>query len=79
MFLWCNYPVASIVILYQIVDVTDRKTYESQLLNLAHHDELTGLYNRAKLYEMFDCFCWRANEPSSVLLCYLLTWITLSR
>ncbi|RZA04850.1 MAG: PAS domain S-box protein, partial [Moraxellaceae bacterium] len=42
--------------LYQVVDVTDRKTYESQLINLAHHDELTGLYNRVKLYEMFDCF-----------------------
>lgn len=40
--------------LYQIVDVTDRKSYETQLLNLAHHDELTGLYNRAKLYELFE-------------------------
>lgn len=56
--------------LYQVVDVTDRKSYESQLLNLAHHDELTGLYNRAKLYEMFDCFLLtsqRAGQNFAVL------------
>lgn len=56
--------------LYQVVDVTDRKSYESQLLNLAHHDELTGLYNRAKLYEIFDtflCASQRAGQQFAVL------------
>ncbi|MEY4589692.1 MAG: hypothetical protein RL497_1768 [Pseudomonadota bacterium] len=42
--------------LYQVVDVSDRKKYEHQLLNLAHHDALTGLYNRVKLNEMFESF-----------------------
>lgn len=40
--------------LYQVVDVSDRKSYEKQLINLAHHDELTGLYNRTKLLDIFD-------------------------
>ncbi len=56
--------------LYQVVDVTDRKSYESRLLNLAHHDELTGLYNRAKLYEVFDGFLinsQRAGQNFAVL------------
>lgn len=34
--------------LYQYVDLSERKQYETRLLQLAHYDPLTGLTNRAK-------------------------------
>jgi diguanylate cyclase (GGDEF)-like protein/PAS domain S-box-containing protein len=35
----------------QVEDITARKRYERQLRHMAHHDPLTGLYNRARLDE----------------------------
>lgn len=38
----------------QIQDISDRKALEEQLLHLASHDSLTGLYNRAAFGEQLD-------------------------
>jgi diguanylate cyclase (GGDEF)-like protein/PAS domain S-box-containing protein len=35
----------------QVEDVSARKRYESQLRHMAHHDPLTGLFNRSRLDE----------------------------
>ncbi len=40
--------------LLQIHDLSERKRYESQLIQLAHYDTLTGLGNRAKLHKEIE-------------------------
>lgn len=36
------------------IDITERKEYEAQLVNIAHHDQLTGLLNRNLLKEKLE-------------------------
>ncbi len=35
--------------------ITDRKQLEEELLRLAQHDSLTGLYNRRRFEQNFSC------------------------
>lgn len=52
------------------IDITERKEYEAQLVNIAHHDQLTGLMNRNFLKEKFDqtrAYADRHQSPFAVL------------
>jgi len=56
--------------LLQIYDLSERKRYESQLIKLAHYDQLTGLGNRAKLQEEIEFFIQKSRRhpaPFAVL------------
>jgi len=44
------------------VDITERKKHERQLAHRAHHDELTGLPNRALLWDRLDTGLARAQR-----------------
>lgn len=57
-YIWCLVSVSvlanvddSFCYLYQIHDLTERKESELKLARLAHYDTLTGLVNRARLWE----------------------------
>jgi diguanylate cyclase (GGDEF)-like protein/PAS domain S-box-containing protein len=56
--------VAGALAIYQ--DVRDRKRVESQLLWQAHHDELTGLYNRRGFLERLQKLLVHANGDTAV-------------
>lgn len=50
-------------------DITARKRYEEKLRYQLHHDELTALPNRKKLYaDMEECFEQRSDDQISALL-----------
>lgn len=51
--------------LYQYVDLSERKQYESRLLQLAHFDPLTGLANRAKFNVEIDELLYRAQRNAT--------------
>lgn len=51
--------------LLQIYDLSERKRYESQLIKLAHYDQLTGLGNRAKLHEEIDFLIQKSRRNSA--------------
>lgn len=56
--------------LYQFYDLSERKRYEEQLIKLAHYDSLTGLGNRAKLYQEIEFLIHkslRVSAPFAVL------------
>ena len=48
--------------LYQFYDLSERKRYEQQLIKLAHYDSLTGLGNRAKLFEEIEFLIQRSHR-----------------
>lgn len=51
--------------LYQYVDLSERKQYESRLLQLAHFDPLTGLANRAKFNIDIEELLYQAKRNST--------------
>jgi diguanylate cyclase (GGDEF)-like protein/PAS domain S-box-containing protein len=58
--------------LIQVYDLSERKRYESQLIQLAHYDSLTGLGNRAKLHNEIDFLIQKSHRnsaPFGVLFC----------
>ena len=57
--------VAGIVATYH--DVTERKTYEKELTNLAYSDPLTGLSNRARFIEKMQRALMRANTEDHLV------------
>jgi len=50
----------------QLEDVSARKRYESQLTHMAHHDPLTGSFNRIRLEEALDAHVARVQRFGSV-------------
>lgn len=61
-------------LLYQYVDLTERKIYEDRLINLAHFDSLTGLANRSKLVQELEKLLYeseRHQHSFAVLFCDL--------
>jgi diguanylate cyclase (GGDEF)-like protein/PAS domain S-box-containing protein len=54
----------------QIEDVSARKRYEGQLVHMAHHDPLTGLFNRKRLDEALDAHVARVGRcgPAGAVL-----------
>lgn len=56
----------------QIQDISERKALEEQLLRRAHHDALTGLYNRAAFAEQLErALSFAGRNGSSVALLFL--------
>jgi len=54
-----------------IRDITERKEYEEKLSHMAHHDALTGVYNRHYLDELLEQEAKRAeryNHPIGILM-----------
>ena len=54
-----------------IRDITERKEYEEKLSHMAHHDALTGAYNRRYLDELLEQEAKRAeryNHPIGILM-----------
>ena len=65
--------VASTPLVYQIQDITDRKSAEAQLQHEAMHDVLTGLPNRAMFTDHLDLAIARArrNEERKFAVLYV--------
>lgn len=60
--------------LVQVADLSERKSYEHQLLQMAHYDPLTGLANRSKLMSDIDFLIrkhGRQGVPFAVFFCDL--------
>ncbi len=51
--------------LFQYYDLSERKRYEEKLIQLAHFDPLTGLGNRAKLYEEIEFLIQKSARVSA--------------
>jgi diguanylate cyclase (GGDEF)-like protein len=52
-------------ILSTIVDITDRKRAEAHVTYLAHHDPLTGMFNRTVFTREIERLAAKAGEPGS--------------
>ena len=59
-------PWASLV---TFMDITERKKAESELIYLAYHDQLTGMYNRRFYEEMLREIDKGQNLPLSIIMC----------
>ena len=55
-------------------DITDRKRFETQIVHIANHDPLTGLFNRRRLKEELNIWLLFARRSGPEGLCYFLTW-----
>jgi diguanylate cyclase (GGDEF)-like protein/PAS domain S-box-containing protein len=53
--------------IYQMIDITDRKRFENQLLHQAFHDSLTGLPNRALFSDRLDHALASARRPGTTV------------
>lgn len=60
-----------------IIDITDRKINESFLKHLSTHDQLTGLANRALMFEMLNHALANSKRSQKKLPFYLSTWMDL--
>ncbi|QLH70488.1 EAL domain-containing protein [Rhodopseudomonas palustris] len=55
-------------VLMSMIDITDRRLAERRIAHLAHHDMLTGLFNRAAFTERLDDLLRQGDKPFALLL-----------
>lgn len=55
-------------VLMSMIDITDRRLAERRIAHLAHHDTLTGLFNRAAFTERLDDLFRQGDKPFALLL-----------
>ena len=59
-------PWASLV---TFLDITERKKAENELIYLAYHDQLTGMFNRRFFEETLKTIDQKQNLPLSIIMC----------
>ena|GEM_PF-911016 len=71
MICWCPVDESNDgdIYLHFAVDITDRKKQESHVIDMAHHDTLTGLYNRRYLNNQLEQTLGQENpDPFTLIL-----------